>query len=77
MKEKDVIMSVIGFDKSCNLEVDGKIYTGGVTRSVMPPVYGKVEEECINNTLDIEMFDHFNWELFFRLRSVKSSLWGK
>jgi len=77
MKEKDVIMSVIGFDKSCNLEVDGKIYTGGVTRSVMPPVYGKVEEECINNTLDIEMFDHFNWELFFRLRSVKSSIWGK
>lgn len=77
MKEKDVIMSVIGFDRSCNLEVDGKIYTGGVTRSVMPPVYGKVEEECINNTLDIEMFDHFNWELFFRLRSVKSSLWGK
>ena len=77
MKEKDVIMSVIGFDKSCNLEVDGKIYTGGVTRSVMPPVYGKVEEECINNTLDIEMFDHFNWELFFRLRSVTSSLWGK
>jgi hypothetical protein len=40
----------------------------------MPPVYGKVEEECINNTLDIEMFDHFNWELFFRLRSVKHSL---
>ena len=77
MKEKDVIMSVIGFDRSCNLEVDGKIYTGGVTRSVMPPVYGKVEEECINNTLDIEMFDHFNWELFFRLRSVKSSIWGK
>ena len=74
MKEKDVIMSVIGFDRSCNLEVDGKIYTGGVTRSVMPPVYGKVEEECINNTLDIEMFDHFNWELFFRLRSVKYSL---
>jgi hypothetical protein len=72
--EKDLIMSVIGFDKSCKLEVDGKIYTGGVTRTVMPPVYGKVEEECINNTLDIEMFDHFNWELFFRLRSVKSSL---
>ena len=72
MKEKDVIMSVIGFDKSCNLEVDGKIYTGGVTRSVMPPVYGIVSEECVNNTLDIKVFDHFNWELFFRLRSVKS-----
>jgi len=70
----DLIMSVIGFDKSCNLEVDGKIYTGGVTRSVMPPVYGIVSEECVNNTLDIEVFDHFNWELFFKLRSAKQSL---
>jgi hypothetical protein len=72
--EKDLIMSVIGFDKSCKLEVDGKIYTGGVTRTVMPPVYGIASEECINNTLDVKVFDHFNWELFFRLRSVKHSL---
>lgn len=69
----NVINSVIGFDKACQLEVDGKIYTGGVTRSVMPPVYGIVSEECVNNTLDIEVFDHFNWELFFRLRSIKNS----
>jgi len=70
----DVIMSVVGFDKSCNFEVDGKIYTGGVTKTVMPPVYGNVEEICVNNTLDIEVFDHFDWELFFKLRSVKQSL---
>jgi hypothetical protein len=70
----EVIMSVVGFDKSCNFEVDGKIYTGGVTRSVMPPVYGNVEEICNNNTLDVEVFDHFNWELFFKLRSAKRSL---
>ena len=70
----NVINSVIGFDKACQLEVDGKILTGGVTRTVMPAVYGIVSEECVNNTLDIEVFDHFNWELFFRLRSVKHSL---
>jgi hypothetical protein len=40
----------------------------------MPPVYGIVSEECVNNTLDIEVFDHFNWELFFKLRSAKQSL---
>jgi hypothetical protein len=39
----------------------------------MPTVYGIVSEECVNNTLDIEVFDHFNWELFFRLRSIKNS----
>ena len=70
----NVINSVIGFDKACQLEVDGKILTGGVTRTVMPTVYGIVSEECINNTLDIEVFDHFNWELFFKLRSAKRSL---
>jgi hypothetical protein len=70
----EVIMSVVGFDKSCNFEVDGKIYTGGVTKTVMPPVYGNVEEICVNNTLDIEVFDHFDWELFFKLRSAKQSL---
>lgn len=70
----EVIMSVVGFDKSCNFEVDGKIYTGGVTRSVMPPVYGKAEEIYNNNTLDVEVFDHFNWDLFFKLRSAKRSL---
>lgn len=74
MMNTEVIMSVVGFDKSCNFEVDGKILTGGVTRSVMPPVYGIVSEECINNTLDVEVFDHFNWELFFKLRSAKRSL---
>jgi hypothetical protein len=72
--EKNTIISVIGFNRTCKLEVDGKILTGGVTRTVMPTVYGKVEEECINNTLDVKVFDHFNWELFFRLRSVKYSL---
>jgi hypothetical protein len=72
--EKNMIMSVIGFNRTCKLEVDGKILTGGVTRTVMPTVYGKVEEKCINNTLDVKVFDHFNWELFFRLRSVKHSL---
>lgn len=71
--DANVIMSVTGFDKSCNLEVDGKVLTGGVTRTVMPTVYGIVSEECINNTLDVEVFDHFNWELFFRLRSIKNS----
>ena len=70
----NVINSVIGFDKACQLEVDGKILTGGVTRTVMPTVYGIVSEECINNTLDVEVFDHFNWELFFKLRSVRQSL---
>jgi hypothetical protein len=70
----EVIMSVVGFDKSCNFEVDGKIYTGGVTKTVMPPIYGNVEEICVNNTLDIEVFDHFDWELFFKLRSAKQSL---
>ena len=72
--EKDLIMSVIGFNRTCKLEVDGKILTGGVTRTVMPAVYGIVSEECVNNTLDIEVFDHFNWELFFKLRSAKRSL---
>jgi hypothetical protein len=70
----NVIMSVTGFDKTCNFEVDGKVLTGGVTRTVMPTVYGIVSEECVNNTLDIEVFDHFNWELFFKLRSAKRSL---
>lgn len=70
----EVIMSVVGFDKSCNFEVDGKVLTGGVTRSVMPPVFGIVSEVCVNNTLDVKVFDHFNWELFFRLRSAKQSL---
>ena len=70
----NVIMSVTGFDKTCNFEVDGKVLTGGVTRSVMPPVYGIASEECINNTLDVKVFDHFNWELFFKLRSAKRSL---
>jgi hypothetical protein len=69
----EVIKSVIGFDKACQLEVDGKILNGGVIRSVMPPIYGNVEEICVNNTLDIEVFDHFDWELFFRLRSIKNS----
>lgn len=74
MMDTNVIMSVTGFDKTCNFEVDGKVLTGGVTRTVMPAVYGIVSEECINNTLDIEVFDHFNWELFFKLRSAKRSL---
>ena len=72
--DANVIMSVTGFDKTCNFEVDGKVLTGGVTRTVMPTVYGIVSEECVNNTLDIEVFDHFNWELFFKLRSAKRSL---
>ena len=74
MMDINVIMSVTGFDKTCNFEVDGKVLTGGVTRTVMPAVYGIVSEECVNNTLDIEVFDHFNWELFFKLRSAKRSL---
>jgi hypothetical protein len=69
-----VIMSVIGFDKTCQLEVDGKILNGGIIRTVMPPERGTVEEVCKNNSLDIEVFDHFDWNLFFKLRSAKQLL---